>query len=97
MFQISNFNAIEARGGFLCGNDNFHIVQCVDCGCQYLYEDELTRIFHDPTDLAIVTHDFVGEPSRACRSCSKENFSVEELGGGKEQKVREGPWCWLLQ
>lgn len=95
MFRIYNHKVIEQRGGFLCGNDDFHIVQCTTCGCQYLYNNEMIHLYHNPDDLSQVTYDIEGQHSLACRCCGKHDWDFEELGENDEQKVKQGPWAWL--
>lgn len=43
MFVIDNPAEIRARGGGVCGEDDFGLVACVHCGCQYLYNSEVLR------------------------------------------------------
>ena len=78
------------------GDDDFEIVACTTCGCQYLYNDEVLQLYYDPNDLQKVYFYFDGEDIPPCRECGTQNWSYEELNADDEVKVASGPWSWTL-
>ena len=97
MIKIRNSAPIQRRGFQLCGNDDFQMVKCVLCGCQYLEEEEIGLIFFDPTDLSRTVFDFVGEERPPCRGCGAQDWLTEWMSAGEELAVRNGDWAWLYE
>lgn len=97
MFVIDNLAGIQARGGGVYGDDDFEIVACVSCGCQYLYNAEVLELYYDPQDLSVRYLNAEGENVPPCRRCGAEGWDFEELEADDGAKVASGPWSWALK
>ena len=97
MLTINNLAEIKARGGRICGDDDFEIVRCKNCGCQYLYNSEVLDLYYDPRDLSKRYLNAEGYPVPPCRQCGIEDWDFEELSGSDKPEVEFGPWSWLLK
>lgn len=73
---IQNIAAIKERGGYLCGDDDFQLVCCDLCGCRYLYNAEILRIFLDPADLTRVVLNIKGAEWPPCRCCGALDWNI---------------------
>ena len=96
MFVVNNHAEIQARGGGVYGDDDFEIVACVNCGCQYLYNSEVLELYYDPQDLRARYLTAEGERIAPCRQCGTEDWNFEELSATDKAWVESGPWSWAL-
>ena len=96
MFMINNTDEIEARGGAVLGDDDFEIVACTSCGCQYLYNAEVLQLYYDPKDLKKIYLYFEGNEIPPCRQCGTQEWTFDELNADDEVIVKSGPWSWAL-
>ena len=96
MFIIHNTDQIQARGGAVFDDDDFEIVACTSCGCQYLYNSEVLHLYYDPNDLQKRYFYIEGAEIPPCRECGTHNWSFEALSADDEAKVKSGPWAWTL-
>ena len=97
MFVINNHDAIKGRGGSpYDDDDDFEIVSCVNCGCQYLYNSEVLQLYYDPEDLRMRYLAVEGEDLPSCRQCGTPDFEFLELNPDDKSKVQSGPWAWAL-
>ena len=97
MFVINNLAGIQARGGGVHGDDDFEIVACVGCGCQYLYNSEVLELYYDPQDLSVRYLNAEGVNVPPCRRCGAEGWDFEELEADDGARVASGPWSWALE
>ena len=88
--------AIKRRGGFLCGNDDFAIVRCTFCRCQYLYNEEVLQLYLDPNDLSRRALYDQCEDMPPCRDCGLRDWDIEESPQDDLTGVADGPWAWAL-
>ena len=96
MFMIHNTAEIKARGGAVFDDDDFEIVACASCGCQYLYNSEVLQLYYDPNDLQKVYLYIDGADIPPCRECGTQNWTYDELSADDEAIVKSGPWSWAL-
>ena len=96
MLAIENHDAIRARGGSVYDDDDFEIVACVHCGCQYLFNSEVLQLYYDPEDLGLVYLAIEGKDIPPCRQCGTRQFDFAELNADDISKVQSGPWSWAL-
>jgi hypothetical protein len=97
MFVINSHAGIQARGGGVYGDDDFEIVACANCGCQYLYNSEVLELYYDPQDLSRRYLNAEGYDIPPCRQCGIEDWSFEELSVNDKAKVETGAWSWALK
>jgi hypothetical protein len=97
MFVINNHEGIKARGGGVYGDDDFEIVACVNCGCQYLYNSEVLELYCDPNDLTTRYFYIEGTNIPPCRQCGAKDWTFEELSLNDRAVVETGPWAWGLK
>ena len=55
---------------------DFELVNCELCGCQYLADDEILRVYMDSADLSRFVLDAVGEVWPPCRDCGATKWDV---------------------
>jgi hypothetical protein len=96
MIQALNNRAIAARGVFVGPDDDFEIVRCASCGCQYLYNDEILMLYLEPTDLSQHVFYIEGETIPPCRRCKKVGWTIESIPDEDVESAVEGPWSWSL-
>jgi hypothetical protein len=97
MLRINDHDEIKARGGRICGDDDFEIVRCKNCGCQYLYNSEVLDLYYDPQDLRKRYLNMEGHEIPPCRQCHVAGWDFEELSADDGAEVVPGPWSWLLK
>ena len=96
VLRIHNIAAIEARGGYICRNDDFQLVCCSICGCHYLYNAEIFQLYLDPNDLSRVILDIEGEQWPPCRCCGALNWNVRKLTNANVLPKNQEDWAWLF-
>jgi hypothetical protein len=47
-----NTTAIARRGGTVCSDADFVVVQCTKCSAQFLYDEESLILYFDPQNLS---------------------------------------------
>ncbi len=92
--RANNHEEIKKRGGVHCGNDDFEIVKCTICKCQYLYNNETLEIYTNPDDLSERFINTEGIKIPPCRNCSNESWDFEEIQSSQIHHVEKGPWSW---
>lgn len=90
-----DIEAIEKRGGNLCGADRFVMVCCSECRTHYLFNLELNDVYYDPQDLKRRFFKLSGMRLPPCAGCGalEWEFAPEALS---EMEVQVGPWSWVL-
>lgn len=68
--------AIFARLGESPRDADFELVNCELCGCQYLADHEVLRVYTDPADLSRFVLNAVGEAWPPCRGCGAADWDM---------------------
>lgn len=89
---LGNYSEIARRGAADTTDADFVVVQCVHCDRQYLYDEEVLRLYPDPEDLRKYALNIVGEDV-SCVGCGRLDWDWIELDADSEE-VRNGPWGW---
>ena len=90
---VDNTSEIKKRGGSVLSDSGFVVIACCCCLQQYLYDEELLRIYLSPVDLTVTTLDIDGE-RLPCVGCGDTEWSHDVLDLDSEA-VAAGQWAWL--
>lgn len=88
---LGNYREISRRGAHTADAD-FVVVQCANCERQYLYDEEILRLYADPEDLRQHSLNIQGEDV-PCVGCGRLDWDWIVLDADAEE-VRNGPWGW---
>lgn len=92
---LTNTQEIAARGGHVLGDDDFVVVVSNCCGRQWLYDEEVLRLFTDPADLSQPILNIEGEAPETCPSCGEKGWNFGNSLSSHDD-VEAGPWSWAL-
>lgn len=79
--------AIFARFGKDPHDADFHLVNCDQCGHQYLVDDEIMTIYLEPT---LHDHALLMDPWPPCRGCGAAAWDLAPA------TVADGAWRWAV-
>lgn len=100
--EALDYHEILRRGGANCGDEDFALCKCPQCGRIYLIEYEVDTIYLDPEDLGRRVDTNIGVSTFACEGCGTRWPPGSWIGPKAPTSMRvcwtelEGsPWRWI--
>ena len=90
-----NINAIAQRSGKEHSDADFMVVQCTQCGTQFLYDEERLILYSDPEDLSRQILNIEPASPLPCPQCRAIAWDFKQCES--EVAVRDGRWGWILK
>jgi hypothetical protein len=93
---------LKEMGMFTISQSDYIFVRCQHCGCLYVLDDELRRLFYKPNDLYFnfyVVPDGNGTVRRyeyPCRCCDDANWDFDIVDMDEKESVSKSEWNWAL-
>ena len=84
------------RGGCVCGDDDFVVVELTCCKVQCLHNEETLQFYLDPERLSDCHLFIEGHPAPPCPRCGRTDWDFADVDLSLDQ-IRAGPWGWLIR